>query len=338
MLHVLNGDETRTVFERAGLPGEAMVWRDILVEGPVNAGSDAVPALDARVAFLAERLAIDRDTYTRGARAQADALDAAGGHDEVVLWFEQDLFCAVNLWRLLDWFARRAPATQLSLVYPATDDLQGLGAAEPEHLAALFAGRIPVSEEMRALGARAWAAYASADPLDSAPLVDRDDTALPFVRGGFRCHLGRFPSVANGLNEVETATLAALRRGPREFPALFREVRAHPRVRRHGMGDVQFAAAVRGLAPLLRFEDRPGFEERPGSAGALQASKGGWGGPFEAPHLIQITQLGRDVVSGDTDWLSVRPIDTWLGGVRLLAGRPLWRWDGARGRLVPSAA
>jgi hypothetical protein len=332
VLHVLNGDETRTVFERAGLPGEVMVWRDILVEGPVDAGSDAVPALDARVAFLAERLAIDRDTYARCARTQADALDAAGAHDEVVLWFEQDLFCAVNLWRLLDWFARRVPTTRLSLVYPATDDVQGLGAAEPQQLVALFAGRVPVSEEMRALGARAWAAYASADPLDSAPLVDGDDTALPFVRGAFRCHLGRFPSVANGLNEVETATLAVLRRGPREFPALFREVRAHPRVRRHGMGDVQFAAAVRGLAPLVE------VEERPGSAGALRASPGGLGAPFETPHHISITQRGRDVVSGDTDWLSVRPIDTWLGGVRLLAGRPLWRWDGARGRLVPSAA
>ena len=332
MLHVLNGDETRTVFERAGLPGDVMVWRDILVEGPVDAGSDAVPALDARVAFLAERLAIDRDTYARSARTQADALDAASGHDEVVLWFEQDLFCAVNLWRLLDWFARRAPATRLSLVYPPTDDLKGLGAAEPQQLTALFAGRTPVSEATRALGARAWAAYASADPLDGTTLADADDTALPFVRGGFRCHLGRFPSVANGLNEVETATLAVLRRGSREFPALFREVTAHPRVRRHGMGDVQLAGAVRGLVPLLQ------IEERPGSAGALRASKGGLGGPFEAPHVMDITQLGRDVVAGDTDWLSVRPIDTWLGGVRLLAGRPLWRWDAARGRLVASAA
>jgi hypothetical protein len=51
---------------------------------------------------------------------------------------------------------------------------------------------------------------------------------------------------------------------------------------------------------------------------------------------IEITQRGRDVVSGDLDWLSIRPIDTWLGGVRLGRGRPLWRWDGARGRLVQS--
>jgi len=327
MLHLLNGDSTRAIFARAGLGGDVLVWRDILVEGPVAVEDYVVPALDARGAFLAERLGIDREDYARGAREQAAGLDAAKDHDEVVLWFEQDLFCAVNLWRLLDWFARH-PVPRLSLVYPSLDDARGLGAVGSERLAAWFAERVPVSETMLALGQRAWAAYAGPDPLDTAPLVDRDDEALPFVRSAFRCHLGRFPSVANGLNEVETATLAVVRRGPRDFGELFREVSEHPRVRRHGMGDIQFAAAVRGLTPLVR------LEERHGSAGALRTSKGGLGGPFEAPRVIDITQVGRDVVAGDTDWLGVRSIDTWLGGARLAAGRPIWRWDGARGRLV----
>jgi hypothetical protein len=316
VLHVLNGDETRRVFERTGVAGDAVVWRDILVEGPVSsADGEAVPALEARVTFLAERLAIDPHVYTRGAREQATALEAARAHDEVVLWFEQDLFCAVNLWRLLDWFAQRPPAPKLSLVYPSTEEMRGLGAVAPERLAALFAERAPVTEATLALGRRAWAAYASADPLDTTPLVDDDQPALPFVRGGFRCHLGRFPSLANGLNELETATLAVLRRAPRHFAELFREVSAHPRIRRHGMGDIQFAAAVRGLTPLVR---------------AIG------GDVMEAE--LEITQAGRDVVAGDTDWLGLRPIDTWLGGVRLVEGAPLWRWDGARGRLVSATA
>jgi hypothetical protein len=313
MLHVLNGDATQAVFSRAGLPGAHMVWRDILVEGPVVASDDAVPALDARLTFLAERLGIDREAYARGAQERARVLDAARAHDEVVLWFEQDLFCAVNLWRLLDWFAGHAPPPRLSLVYPSTEDLQGLGSAEPERLAALFAGRTPVSDAALARGRRIWAAYAGADPLEMIPLLNGDDTALPFVRGAFRCHLGRFPSVANGLNEVETATLAVLRRGSQDFRALFREVSAHPRVRRHGIGDVQLAAAARGLDPLLRV-----------SGGDVMQAE------------FEITELGREVVAGGTDWLGVRPIDTWLGGVHLAPGRPLWRWDGARGRLVPS--
>ena len=70
MLHVLNGDATATVFARAGLDGERLVWRDILAEGPVAADADTPARLDARAAYLAERLTIDREAYVR-ARAAA---------------------------------------------------------------------------------------------------------------------------------------------------------------------------------------------------------------------------------------------------------------------------
>jgi hypothetical protein len=310
VLHVLNGDATASVFADAGIAGERLVWRDILVEGPVPA-VPGTPSMATRTAYLAERLGIDAGAYVRGLEAQTASLTAARGHDEIVLWFEQDLFCAVSLWSLLDWFTRHAPDTTLSLVYPAGDDeTRGLGAMEPSRLAALFASRQPVAEETRTLGARAWAAYAGPDPLASAAFVGRETSALAFVGGAFRCHLGRFPSVTNGLNEVESAALDGLRRERRFFGELFREVGAHPRVRPHGMGDVQFAACLRGLRPLVTGGD----------------------------DALEITERGRAVVAGDEDWLSIQPIDTWLGGVHLSRHGPLWRWDGARSRLVPSQA
>lgn len=315
MLHILNGDATATVFAESGLPGERLVWRDILIEGPVATG-DATPAsLAGRAAWLADRLAIDREDYVRCAREQAARLAAAREHDEVVLWFEQDLLCAANLWLLLDWLARHAPATRLALVYPETNEIRGLGAREPAQLAALFVERVPVTEAMGALGRQAWAAYAGSDPLAHVPLVAREAADLPFVREAFRCHEGRFPSVANGLNEVETTALAALRRGPRDFDELFREVSGHPRVRRHGMGDRQFAAYLRRLTPLVTVA-----------------------GDDMMTAELAITRLGRDVVAGERDWCEIQPLDTWLGGVHLRGDRPRWRWDGARGRLVTAPA
>ena len=297
MLHVLNGDATATVFAGAGLPGERLVWRDILVEGPVAADV----SLAERAAYLAERLELDGAAYARGVEEQTASLAAAHGQDEIVLWFEQDLFCAVTLWSLLDRFARQAPGCRLSLVYPACDgEITGLGAMQPAQLAALFSERRPVTEPMRALGAQAWTAYAAPDPLATAACAGGE--TLPFVEGAFRRHLGRFPSVATGLNEVESAALDVLHRGPRGFGALFGEVGTDGRVRRHGMGDVQFAAYLRGLAPLV---SRDGDE-------------------------LAITARGRAVAAGEEDWLGVQPLDTWLGGVHLRPGRPPWRWDGAR--------
>jgi hypothetical protein len=308
MLHVLNGDATATVFADAGLPGERLVWRDIVIEGPVPAAAHT--PLPARTTYLAERLGIDPAEYTRAIEEQTGRLASATSHDEVVLWFEQDLFCAVTLWSLLDWLARHAPATHLSLVYPTVDgETRGLGAMTAPQLTALFSTRAVVTDEMRALGVSAWAAYASPEPLTSPSLHDR--AALPFVDAAFRCHLGRFPSAATGLNEVETVTLETLRAGRCSFGELFREVNAHPRVRPHGMGDTQFAAILRGLPPLV---DVAGDD-------VMQAS-------------FDLTPRGAAVLAGQEDWLRIHAIDTWLGGVHLSRGRPLWRWNGVASRLV----
>jgi len=313
MLHVLNGDVTATVFAAAGLPGEVLVWRDILVEGPLTAEWTEPTALAARATFLADRLAIDPELYLRVVREQEEGLAGALRHDEVVLWFEQDLFCAVNLWYLLAWFSRWPAAARLVLVYPPTDAVKGLGRLEPGQLTALFTGRRLVTPLALALGRRAWEAYTDADPRGAAALADQDHEALPFVRQAFQHHCERFPSVATGLNEIETATLETLERGTKTFGELFRSVTADPRTRQHGMGDVQLAAYVRGLTPLVSISNAD-----------VTAAE------------IAVTALGREVLAGRRDWRSVRAIDVWLGGVHLEGHRPRWRWDGARRRLVES--
>jgi hypothetical protein len=45
---------------------------------------------------------------------------------------------------------------------------------------------------------------------------------------------------------------------------------------------------------------------------------------------LNITQTGREVLQGETDWLSLQPPLRWLGGVRIDPSTPNWRWDEAR--------
>jgi hypothetical protein len=105
-----------------------------------------------------------------------------------------------------------------------------------------------------------------------------------------------------------------LRRGSRRFGDLFREVTAHPLLRRQGMGDRQFAACLRRLMPLVSIV----------GATVLTAE-------------IDLTPQGFEVVAGELDWLALHAIDVWLGGVHLRHGGPLWRWDADRDRLVAAA-
>ena len=75
-------------------------------------------------------------------RAQEAALSAFADHEEVVLWFEHDLFCQVQLIYLLDWFAeRKLGRTKLGLVcigeFPGIEYFHGLGQLNEAQLAGI---------------------------------------------------------------------------------------------------------------------------------------------------------------------------------------------------------
>lgn len=78
-------------------------------------------------------------------------------HDEVVLWFEHDLFDQLLLMRQLDWCGRQDIGDRrLSLIcigeYPGVPDFIGLGQMTPDQLASLSAQREPLTRGQIALG------------------------------------------------------------------------------------------------------------------------------------------------------------------------------------------
>jgi hypothetical protein len=296
VLHLLNGDATASRFP-AALPGDRDVWRDIMVEGP------AVDDGAARAAWLAPRLGVTPAEYECGWREGHTRLAHAAAHDEVVLWFEQDLFCAVNVWYVLE----QLPAsTPVSLVFPPlTHAFDGLGTLPPEAFGPLFEERVRVSDSDRADASRLWRAYAAPEPTELPHVGGR----FPFARHAVRLHLGRFPSTTHGLDEIELATLNELVAGPQPFSALFRSVMHGARLRPHGMGDVQFAAALRDLEPLVAIEN-------------AAAPPGQW--------RMSLTATGADVLAERLDGLASRALDRWLGGVHMTPGSRVWRWDGGR--------
>jgi hypothetical protein len=58
--------------------------------------------------------------------------------------------------------------------------------------------------------------------------------------------------------------------------------------------------------------------------------------PAEHPFhdRLSITDGGREVLRGATDWLSLRPPPRSVGGARIDAGGPNWRWDEAQQEVV----
>ena len=110
MIHIHNGDLVAEAARRTGIAGEHLAFREALATGPVPRGVD----IETRAQFLASASHEHPLRIRNGLIDQERALDAAMAHDEVVLWFEHDLFCLVNLLSLLE---RLASCRRLTLIW-----------------------------------------------------------------------------------------------------------------------------------------------------------------------------------------------------------------------------
>ena len=154
MLHITNGESVIHSFTAARLEGAYLSWMDVLYEGPVpDLPHEALS--DVRARALAN-LGWGQEAEIRNAFAARDAaLASFCDHEEVVLWFEHDLFDQLQLIQLLSWFADQdLGSTRLSLVYIASHD----------QIPEILRDRKPVTAEQLSLGRRAWKAFCGPDP------------------------------------------------------------------------------------------------------------------------------------------------------------------------------
>ncbi|HUR68351.1 MAG TPA: hypothetical protein VM370_03835 [Candidatus Thermoplasmatota archaeon] len=269
MLHVLDGDATRAAFDAARIEGDVVVWGEACMEGP---WPRALRGLD--------------DALARIRRAEAEG-------DEIVAWFDTDLFCRLNAACALS-HAPRATWTNVVGTHLRRQEMR-----------ALFGVRAPMSPRL----ADVWRAYVGPDPRALLPFVDE----FPWVK----LHLSRFPSVKNGLDIVEERFLRQLRHdGPSGTGAIAARMRLGSTFAPDQWGLTIEAAkrCVDELGALIErgqphLQDHPHVED--------------WRA------MIAISERGRAVLEGERDRCDVVPLDRWVGGVHLEGHEPAWRWDGS---------
>jgi hypothetical protein len=247
------------------------------------------------------------------------ALETYPEHDEVVLWFEHDLFCQVQLIYLLQWFAARELGdTKLSLVcvneFPGVQPFHGLGQLNQEQLQSLFPARSHIAAPQFELAARAWEAYSASDARALISLLRSDMSALPFLKDALKKHLERFPSTRNGLGRIENTALALVPEGYTKFRSLFPAFSR--RESGYGFGDAQVYLAIETMVkarqPLLIQHNASHWSKD--GAQMLLAS-------------FEVTEEGKAVLAGEEDFIAKNGIETWLGGIHLSGKEAAWRWD-----------
>lgn len=303
MLHLANGESVAHLLRQSGLEGEVADADDLWMEGPLGV------APEERARVLSTVFGIPAPDHLARSHARDEALERALLAGEVAFWTEEDLFCQANLCEALARFPPTHPRRVL-LVAPERAN-ERLGHLPPEALARRFAAAWPLDPERLRLAHRAWRAFSSPDPRDVERLLAEDFAPWPALHDGILAHLRRFPHASSGLDVVDEEILHALERGHRPFADLFPALQRSPRFWPLGMGDVQVAAHLRMLPPLVDVE-----------------------GDAPPRWTLSLTDLGRDVLEGRLDGLDARPrLERWVGGARITP-RHAWRWDEDRMRLL----
>ncbi len=323
-LHVANGTSTTMTIEAAGIPGALSIWADPLHDGPVPGGLTDAGLVDVRARHLAGDVPApdvvdDLNDWRR-------VIERHASYDELVLWFEHDLFDQLNLVQLLTWIHERLPeSTPVSLIcigsFPGRPTFKGLGELTPGELAPLLGTRRRIDDAQYRLAARAWDAFRAPTPEALDALRQSDTTALPYLAPALTRFLQEFPWTGDGLSRTERRFLQLAADGSLDLRTIF--PRMHQGEDAYYVTDMSLldlaGTLSAGSTPLLTFT--PGQNaDRP-----LQGS-------------VAITAMGRAVLDGRQDRMALDGIDRWFGGVHLQTGAARWRWDDASQAIVQVSA
>jgi hypothetical protein len=310
----------------ARVVGDILPWRDVLHDGPVPGGLSLAQLGPVRARFLSQVGWDDEARLLNSFKARDDVVERYEEYESVVLWFEWDLYDQLQLLQLLDFFAGKLGTRERPLRLEMVSLAGYLGALPPEQFHELYAERESVNVAMLSLGQKAWRAVTSSDPRDVEALLTTDTSALPFVSGALTRFLEELPWMSDGLSRAERQLIEGIAGGASKFGDVFQY--ATDREERIYCGDASAALYLqrlaRGLSPVVSFQsngDAPNAGAAAGSRGFLDAE-------------LSLTDIGRKVLGGESDWIELGGSDRWLGGVHLDGMNATWRWDSANGTVT----
>lgn len=288
-LHITNGDNFTQKLEKLQLKGEIITWREMLCEGrtETNVGSESF--WKTRFEFLHKNYKVSKSWFVEKTLKEYRSLCNHKQQDQIILWFEYDLFCQVNLLAVLSWLKTYRRHAEISLVCSGKEDdsdkLYGLGELSDEQLMNLYKNRKTLSQGDIEYADYVWQLYCSDNPIRLENLTDFEDYQFPYLADSIQAHLRRFPTIKNGLNAVENKILEiAAEHKPKNKKVLLSLALENQGY--YGFGDLQYDRVITNLKPL-----------------------------FSSFNPVKLTRKGKDILDRKTSYYSfIRDNEAYLGG------------------------
>ena len=246
VLHILNGDSTASTLKHTTIEGDIIVWREMLCEGLIckEVGSDEFWL--KRYAFFKNEVGIDKLEYYDKIIKEIVKLKDISYYEEVVLWFEYDLFCQVNLMALCTYLLENY---RKSVTYylvctgkeKGKEQLQTLSDYDAESYLKLLEKRVKLSRSKLLFAKQCWEIYVENNPEKLNTFNFSKYSTFPYFQKAINQHLERFPK-ANGLNQIQQKILEVIDTGNMNKNQIVNEMLIWQSMKTvYGFGDLQYS-------------------------------------------------------------------------------------------------
>ncbi len=307
ILNITNGDCAVKIMQAAKVPGETFPWRDILHEGPVPGGLSMLALSKIREQFIIDK-GCDAESVKSHYKELHATLNRVGGYNEIILWFEHDLYDQLQILQILHWFESQGLG-DLNLSMICTT--QYLGLLNAKEMASLPAHKNTVSTAQLKLAHRAWEAFCSNTPTAWLNLLTTNTSALPFLEGAIHRLLEEYPSCKTGLSRTAEQALQIIKRGCSNPLITFTEYQKTEE--RRFLGDLSFW----GILDVLIHSTPALIKVANGETFSI---------PPTPQQQLSITAAGEETFTGGRHFLATNKENRWLGGVHLDSNNT-WCWD-----------
>ncbi|WKD86429.1 hypothetical protein KCTC32516_01804 [Polaribacter huanghezhanensis] len=212
ILHITNGDSTTNYLKKLNIQGDFITWREMLCEGKTNVHVGSEHFWKARFEFLKQSYKVTKKQFIDLTLKEYRNLCNQKSQEEIVLWFEYDLFCQINMIAVISWLKKYRKGRKISLVcsgkVKGSNKLLGLSELSAKQLKEHYKNKIELTIDDIAYADYVWQLYCSNDPIKLQNVYQyQQNTTFTYLIDSLLAHLQRFPSISNGLNKIENSVL-----------------------------------------------------------------------------------------------------------------------------------
>jgi len=254
-LHITNGDNTTLALQKLKIDGAIVTWREMLCEGKTTIDVGSEIFWKSRFDFFSQNYKITKKYFIEHTLKEFRTLCNHKYQEEIILWFEYDLFCQINMIAVISWLKKHRPKAAIALVCPEkkieSERYLRLNKLTQKELLSLYKKRVILTKDDIGYADYVWHLYCSKSPLQLQNLIANPHSHFSYLTDAIEAHLQRFPSIKNGLNKIENNILETAQSGSYSTKKSFIKKLLHNQGI-YGFGDLQYEKKINNLKGLFR--------------------------------------------------------------------------------------